>query len=106
MLAILKELDEKERNGDPLPWSTGGRGGKPPRKLEQYKKLWQEVGEFLEAHSTNSPNHRQVYEEFLNSRGKNASQTGGAANFKRKFEQNDLMDDMPARVIIFVCEIF
>ena len=68
--SILNDLIEMERTGNPLPWSTGGRGGKPPRKTDQYKKLWQEVGELLEAHSSNSPKHRQIYEEFLSRRGK------------------------------------
>lgn len=88
ILSILKDLMEKERNGDPLPWSTGGRGGKPPRKTDQYKKLWQEVAELLEAHSNNSPNHRMVYEEFLNSRGKSPQ----AAPFKRRVEPNEPTD--------------
>ena len=56
-MEILRGLREKEREGQRLPWSTGGRGGKPPRLNDHYKKLWQEMCEFLEAHSNNSPNH-------------------------------------------------
>lgn len=74
--SILSDLVLKESNGDPLPWSTGGRGGKPPRKNEQYKRLWQEVAELLEAHSSNSPAHRVIYDDFLTSRGKNTQNTG------------------------------
>ena len=49
---------------------TAFRGGKTPRKVDQYKKLWLELDEFLEVHQHNSPNHRSVYEKFLELAGK------------------------------------
>ena len=62
-----------ERQGGPIPWSTGGRGGKTPRKADQYKKLWQELDQFLEAHQHNSPKHRYIYDMFLDFFGKSTA---------------------------------
>ena len=36
-------LMEKELNKEPIPWSSGSQGGKPPKKDEQYKILWSEL---------------------------------------------------------------
>jgi len=89
VLEILRGLREKEREGQRLPWSTGGRGGKTPRLNDYYKKLWQEMCEFLEAHSNNSPNHRSIYEDFLAQRGKNSN----SLSSKRRQEGKDNFDE-------------
>lgn len=81
-----------ERQGGPIPWSTGGRGGKTPRKADQYKKLWQELDQFLEAHQHNSPKHRHIYDMFLDFFGKsglgNNNKRGAADNKEIKMEIN------------------
>ena len=77
-----------ERQGGPIPWSTGGRGGKTPRKADQYKKLWVELDQFLEAHQHNSSRHRQIYEKFLDFFGKSG---GGGNNNKRPGDKMDVV---------------
>lgn len=48
--AAAQDLIEKELKKEPIPWSSGSLGGKPPKKDEQYKILWSELKILFEAH--------------------------------------------------------
>ena len=50
LINAATDLMEKEKNKEPIPWSSGSQGGKPPKKDEQYKILWSEIKTLFEAH--------------------------------------------------------